>query len=393
MSKRNVEPTDERFMMKALELAGRGRGKTSPNPLVGAVLVKDGSIIGEGWHECFGQAHAEVNAIHNARNNRNDPANSTLYVNLEPCCHHGKTPPCTNLIIESGIRRVVVGMTDPNHLVAGIGAEQLKQAGIDVETGVLEEDCRRLNEVFCHYITTQRPFVIVKAAVTLDGKIAAYTGDSKWISGEASRREVQELRNQYTAVMVGIHTVMQDDPELTCRLPDGRNPLKIILDSQLRIPKKSRVLIGGKILLACTEEADSQAAAELENLGAGILRCKSKDGQVDLVDLMEKLGTRGIDSILLEGGGTVNASALSQGIVNKLRLYMSPKILGGGNAKTFVEGLGVSSPEIAHQFRIEEVGLLGEDIRITAYPVDHLDEKTQGGPLAEEKQGGTPDNE
>ena len=375
---------DERYMGKAIALARLGQGKTAPNPLVGAILVKNGRVIGEGWHECFGQSHAEVNAIQSAEKSHKNLVDATLYVNLEPCCHHGKTPPCTELIIRSGIARVVIGIMDPNPLVAGKGVDALQKAGISVTTGVQEEDCRRLNEIFIHFITKRRPFVTIKAAVSLDGKIAAYTGASRWITGEPARREVQELRKQCTAVMVGVNTVIEDDPELTCRLLGGRNPLRIILDSNLRIPRKSKVLAGLRsiqnqqkekaaatgvqTILACTEEADTQAAKELEAVGAKVLRCRSKSGQVDLMDLMRRLGSLGIDSILLEGGGTVNAAAFSQGIVNRLLLYMAPKILGGASAKTFVEGLGAPSPDCAQQFRIQDVGLCGEDIRITAYP-------------------------
>jgi diaminohydroxyphosphoribosylaminopyrimidine deaminase/5-amino-6-(5-phosphoribosylamino)uracil reductase len=370
MCERTAAKLDETFMARAIELARLGEGKTAPNPLVGAILVKNGRVIGEGWHECFGQAHAEVNVIRNAQNLQNDPVGSTLYVTLEPCCHYGKTPPCTELIIRNRIERVVMGILDPNPMVAGRGAEALRKAGISVETGVLEEDCRRLNEIFIHFITTKRPFVTIKAAVSLDGKIAAYTGASKWITGENSRREVQLLRNSYTAVMVGVNTVLEDDPELTCRLPGGSSPLRIILDSHLRIPKTSRVLAGSDTMIACIEDVDSNTVCDLEALGATVLRCKSNEGRVDLKDLMEKLGDLGIDSILLEGGGTVNAAAFSQGIVNKLLLHMAPKILGGVSAKTFVEGLGVPSPDCAQQFRIQDVGLHGEDIRIIAYPYE-----------------------
>lgn len=375
---------DERYMGKAILLARLGQGKTAPNPLVGAILVKSGRVIGEGWHECFGQAHAEVNAIQSAEKSHENLVGATLYVNLEPCCHHGKTPPCTELIIRSGIARVVIGIMDPNPLVAGKGVDALQKAGISVTTGVQEEDCRRLNEIFIHFITQRRPFVTIKAAVSLDGKIAAYTGASRWITGTPARREVQELRNQCTAVMVGVNTVIEDNPELTCRLPGGRNPLRIILDSNLRISRKSKVLAGLRsipgqqkeneaatgvqTILACTEEADTQAVKELEAMGAKVLRCRSKSGQVDLMDLMRRLGSLGIDSILLEGGGTVNAAAFSQGVVNKLLLYMAPKIVGGASAKTFVEGLGAPSPDCAQQFRIQDVEICGEDIKITAYP-------------------------
>ena len=358
---------DKEFMKRVLTLAENGIGKTNPNPLVGAVIVKEGRIIGEGWHERYGGAHAEVNAVKNALES---VESATVYVNLEPCCHFGKTPPCTELLIEKKIKRVVIGSLDPNPLVAGKGVKRLKEAGIEVTTGVLEQECKELNEVFFHYIQTQRPFVVIKAATSLDGKIAAPSGESKWITEEEARKDVQLLRNHYSAIMVGVGTVLKDDPELTCRYEGGRNPVRIILDSSLRIPTNSRVLTDQErntTLLACTERASPKRVKQAEALGAKVIRCKSLNRRIDLVDLMEKLGGLSIDSILLEGGSTVNESAISSGIVNKLILYVAPKIIGGERSKTFVGGIGIPSLDQAYPLRIESMERVGEDMKITAY--------------------------
>ncbi|HYE69283.1 MAG TPA: bifunctional diaminohydroxyphosphoribosylaminopyrimidine deaminase/5-amino-6-(5-phosphoribosylamino)uracil reductase RibD, partial [Anaerovoracaceae bacterium] len=267
---------DRFYMKRALELAEKGVGKTNPNPLVGAVIVKEGRIIGEGWHERYGQAHAEVNAIHNAdvsaANIESESVEgSTVYVNLEPCCHHGKTPPCTELLISKGVNRVVIGTLDPNPLISGKGAQQLSDAGIEVTIGVMEQECKRLNEVFFSYIQKHRPFVVLKAAMSLDGKIAAPSGESKWITEESARRDVQLLRNQYSSIMVGVETVIKDDPELTCRLDGGRNPRRIILDSCLRIPLDRKVLTdqqANRTMMVCTERASQSKADRLKALGA-----------------------------------------------------------------------------------------------------------------------------
>ncbi len=383
---------DVGYMKRALELAENGAGKTNPNPLVGAVIVRDGRIIGEGWHERYGQAHAEVNAVKNAEMNAAKAAESdtgdnirvfkagrpaectegaTIYVNLEPCCHFGKTPPCTELLIEKRLKRVVIGTLDPNPLVAGRGAQRLREAGMEVTVGVLEQECRKLNEVFFHYIHKQRPFIVMKAAMSLDGKIAAPSGESKWITEEAARRDVQLLRNRYSAIMTGVETVIRDDPELTCRLEAGRNPMRIILDSSLRIPDGSKVLTDQQrngTLIACTEGALPEKAARLEALGAKLLHCRSRDGRVDLEDLMEKLGSLSVDSILLEGGATVNDSAFAQGIVDKLILYVAPKIIGGEKSKTIVGGRGIDRLDRAYPLYIESMERVGEDLKITAYP-------------------------
>jgi len=373
---------DTDYMKRALELAENGIGRTSPNPLVGAVIVKDGRIIGEGWHENYGQAHAEVNAIHNAEVNATNHAGtnaeyaaetvegSTVYVNLEPCCHHGKTPPCTELLIGKRVKRVVIGTLDPNPLISEKGVQRLRDAGIEVTVGVMEQECKRLNEVFFSYIQKHRPFVVLKAAMSLDGKIAASSGESKWITEESARRDVQLLRNRYSSIMVGVETVIKDDPELTCRLDGGRNPRRIILDSSLRIPLDRKVLTdqqANRTMMVCTEKSSRSKADRLKSLGAELLYCRSKDNRIDLEDLMEKLGRLTIDSILLEGGATVNDSAFSQGIVDKIILYVAPKIIGGEKSKTVVGGLGIDSLDQAYPLCIESMERIGEDLKITAY--------------------------
>lgn len=359
---------DMEYMRRALELAENGLGKTNPNPLVGAVIVKNGRIIGEGWHERYGEAHAEVNAIRNATES---VESAEIYVNLEPCCHFGKTPPCSDLIIEKGIKRVIIGSVDSNPKVEGVGIKRLREAGIEVTLGVMEEECRKLNEVFFHYHEKRRPFVVAKTAISLDGKTAAPTGESKWITGEAARNEVQHLRNRYSAIMVGIGTVIKDDPELTCRLEGCKNPIRIILDSNLRINRNSRVLNdqqNNPTIIACTDYASFERASELEGLGAKVLRCKSLGSHIDLEDLMGKLKELAIDSILLEGGSAVNDAAFSQGIVSKVIIYIAPKIIGGEKSKTFVGGKGVTQLKEAYPLWVESIDRVGEDIKITAYP-------------------------
>lgn len=359
--------TDMEYMKRALKLAENGIGKTSPNPLVGAVIVKNGKIIGMGWHERYGGAHAEVNAIKNAVES---VESAEIYVNLEPCCHYGKTPPCSELLIEKGIKRVIIGATDPNPKVEGGGIKRLREAGVEVAVGVMKEESRKLNEVFFHYHEKRRPFVVMKTAISLDGKTAAPSGESKWITGTSARNEVQHLRNRYSAIMVGIGTVVKDDPELTCRLEDGKNPVRIILDSSLRINRNSRVLTDQQrnpTIIACTDRASSESISELKALGAKVLRCKSLGSHVDLEDLMDKLKELAIDSILLEGGSAVNDAALFQGIVNKVIMYIAPKIIGGENSKTFVGGKGINQLNQAYPVWIESIDKVGEDIKITAY--------------------------
>ncbi len=351
---------DQDYMRLALELAERGRGWTSPNPMVGAVIVKDGQIIGRGWHERCGQPHAERNALASCAQ---DPRGAELYVTLEPCCHHGRQPPCTDAILEAGIRRVAVGSGDPNPLVSGKGIRILREHGVEVAEGVLQEECDRLNEIFFHYIQTKRPFVVMKYAMTMDGKIAAYTGASKGVTGEAARAHVQAQRHRCAAIMAGVGTVLADDPLLTCRMEGGKNPIRVVCDTHLRTPLTAQVVITAKealtILATCCTDRKKQSA--YENAGCRILAVDEKDGHVDLRQLMEKLGQEQIDSVLLEGGGTLNWAALKSGVVQKVQAYIAPKLFGGRDAKTPVEGQGVSSPAEAFHLKNTAVTPLGED--------------------------------
>lgn len=357
--------TAEEYMKRALELAERGRGRTSPNPVVGAVIVRDGAVIGEGWHKKCGENHAEINAFEDAVRRGEDVRGAEMYVTLEPCSHYGRTPPCAKAIIGHGIKRVHIGILDPNPKVAGRGVRMMKAAGIHVESGILEEECRRINEIFLKYITTKTPFVVMKTAMTLDGKIAACTGDSKWVTGEESRRVVQEMRNRLTGIMVGIGTVLADDPRLTCRLEGGRDPVRIITDTHLRIPLDAKVLKDDNCIIAAAEDCDPR---KHEKLGSRVLITKKAGDSLDLIDLMKKLGEREIDSILLEGGGTLNEAALRQGIVDRLVSFIAPKIVGGRDAKTPVEGKGFE--EMSRAIRIEnlEIQKIGEDLMIQGTP-------------------------
>lgn len=355
------------YMERALELAEKGRGFTSPNPMVGAVIVKDGRIIGEGYHEKAGEAHAEVNAIRSATES---VEGATIYVTLEPCSHYGKTPPCSDLIIEKKLEKVVVAATDPNPLVSGRGLERLRASGIEVSEGVLADKSNQLNDVFNHYITTKTPFVLMKYAMSLDGKIATESGDSKWISSEESRAHAHHLRGYLSGIMVGIGTVLKDDPELTCRVPGYKNPVRIVLDSELRVPLTSKVLMNqdeAKTLIMTTEHAAMSMRNEIEKLGVEILIVPELNGKVDLRKALKILGEKEIDSILLEGGGTLNAAALEAGIVNKANIYIAPKIIGGEKAVSPVMGRGVENMADAFLMTDMKVTILKEDILVEGY--------------------------
>ncbi len=356
---------DSEYMRMALEYAKRGCGFTAPNPMVGAVIVKDGRVIGQGWHEKYGEPHAERNALASCTES---PEGAVMYVTLEPCCHYGKQPPCVEAVIEARLQRVVVGSADPNPLVSGKGIRILREHGIQVTEHVLQEECDRLNEVFFYYIQTKQPFVVMKYAMTLDGKIAAYTGDSKWITGEAARNHVQQQRHRYTAIMAGIGTVLADDPLLTCRIADGKNPVRIICDTRLQTPLHSQIAATAgevpTILAAGKHYADRRKQEALEQMGCRILLTDEKNGHVDLRQLMKLLGEQQIDSILLEGGGTLHWAALESGIVRKVQTYMAPKMFGGRDAKTPVEGTGVAAAADAFYFKNSVVTRLGEDLLI-----------------------------
>ncbi len=351
----------EYFMSLAVQEAWKGCGWVNPNPMVGAVIVKDGRIIGKGHHEKYGSPHAERNALSACSES---PEGATLYVTLEPCCHRGQTPPCTDALIESGIKKVIAGMEDPNPLVAGKGFEILKKHGIETVCGVLEKECRSLNEVFCHFIAHNTPFVAIKYAMTLDGKIATASGKSKWITGEKAREHVHWLRHRYSAVMAGAGTVISDDPMLNCRLPEGKDPVRIICDTNLRIPLEARIVRTAhefKTYIA-TGAPEGKKSDRLRDKGAEIISVPMKNAHIDLNELMKILGGKKIDSILLEGGGTLNASALACGIVNKAFVYIAPKIFGGESAKSPVGGRGADKPEDAMMLRDRKITELGDDI-------------------------------
>lgn len=357
--------TDEKYMQIAIDLAERGRGWTAPNPVVGAVIVKDGRIIGQGYHRRYGELHAERNALADCRES---PAGATLYVTLEPCCHYGKTPPCTEAILDAGISRVVIGAMDSNPLVAGKGAAILKSHGVCVEAGILEAACREQNRIFFHYMKTKRPYVTFKYAMTLDGKIATETGASKWITGEAARNQVQQLRHAHRGIMVGVGTVLADDPHLNCRMPEGRDPVRIVCDSRLRTPLDAQVVqtAGTQRTILATCCRDEAKIKEYESAGCEVLLLPKKGDAIDLSALMEELGKREIDSILLEGGGTLGSAALAEGIVNEIYAYVAPKIFGGAKAKTPVGGIGVATPQEAYRLADVKTSQIGEDILITA---------------------------
>lgn len=361
--------THEHYMKRALELARRGWGKTNPNPLVGAVIVKDGEVIAEGYHEALGRAHAEVSAFNNAER---DVSGGTLYVNLEPCSHYGRTPPCARAIIENGIKEVVVAMVDPNPKVSGRGIQMLKDAGIQVVVGVLEEEAKKLNEIFIKYITQKKPYVIMKTAMTLDGKIASAQGDSRWVSGEGSRQYVHVIRDRVAAVMVGINTVLADNPSLTTRLNSGKgkDPVRVVVDSRGVIPMDSKVInveSSAGIILAATSLIESKKEKLLLDRGVRIIKADGPEGHVDLAKLMDELYELEIDSVLLEGGGGLNAAALNSGIVDKVMFFIAPKIIGGRDAKTPVEGAGIQFMKDAIKLKNINVCRSEDDILVEGY--------------------------
>lgn len=331
---------EKEYMSLAIDLAKKGLGFVNPNPLVGAVIVKNNKIIGTGYHERYGELHAERNALASL----SEPADGAdIYVTLEPCCHMGKQPPCTEAIIKSGIKRVFVGSKDPNPLVGGKGIEILRQNGIEVIENVVKDECDSLNKSFFHYITTKTPYVIAKYAMTFDGKTASFTGDSKWITNESSRQNVHLTRKSVAGIMVGIGTVLADDPTLNCRTENPKNPARIILDSRLRIPMDCNIVKTAKSIptyIACLE-AQGEKAERLRAMGITLLQVPSNNGQIDLKALMTVLACLKIDSLLIEGGGEVLFSAFESGIVNLVQCYIAPKILGGQEAKTPVGGSGI----------------------------------------------------
>ena len=344
--------TDEIWMCRALELAKRGRGYVEPNPLVGAVIVRDGQLVGEGWHQRYGEAHAEVHALAVA-----DEAarGATLYVTLEPCCHHGKTPPCTDAVLRAGISRVVAAMRDPFPAVAGKGAEQLRQAGVSVEFGVGEAEARKLNAPYLKLLATGRPWVHAKWAMTLDGKIATRSGNSRWISNEASRRRVHELRGRMDAIIAGIGTVLADNPQLTARPPGPRTPTRVILDSQGRIHDDAIVIQTARAtptLIAGTDRMPEAKRAALRSQGCEVVILPSVDARVSIEALLEELGRRRFMNVLVEGGSGAFGGFLDCGAVDEFHVFIAPRLAGGAAAISAVGGLGVG--RMAEALRLAE---------------------------------------
>lgn len=405
---------DKEYMERAIELAKKGAGWTSPNPLVGAVIVKEDRVIGEGYHKRYGGLHAEREAFSSLKESAKG---ATIYVTLESCCHHGHQPPCTDAIIEHGISRVVIGSRDPNPLVSGKGAAILKEKGIEVVEDFMRKECDKLNPIFFHFIKTRLPFVTTKYAMTLDGKIATKTGASKWITSEKAREHVHKLRGRYSAIMAGIGTVLADDPMLNCRLEGAHQPVRIIVDSSLRLPLDSQIVKTANEYRTIVAHANSQGVESVENIvsqgnsaaddntlqnqgnsaademngvslrksadnvkneisneklnvkkevleknGVEVWELPGEEGRVDLWKLIQKIGEAGIDSILIEGGGELHESALREGIVNHICAYVAPKIFGGAMAKSPVEGIGVDEPGEGALLENLNITILGEDI-------------------------------
>jgi diaminohydroxyphosphoribosylaminopyrimidine deaminase / 5-amino-6-(5-phosphoribosylamino)uracil reductase len=353
-------------MRMACRLAEKAAGRTSPNPMVGAVLVRDGEIIGSGFHRFAGADHAEIVALKEANKKAHG---ATLYINLEPCNHQGRTPPCTRSLIAAGVKEVVVGMKDPNPLVSGKGLRSLARAGIKVRTGVLQEDCRALNEAFTKFITRRVPFVTLKLAASLDGKIAAASGDARWISCEESRATVHLLRNTYDAVLVGAGTVIIDNPQLTCRTAGGRDPRRIILDARLRIPLNAEFLRqrgSDKNIIVTSTTSPAAKIRALENLGATVWRLPAREGAVRWLPLLKKLAKTGIASILIEGGATTAARALKEKMVDKVLLFYAPKLVGG-DGRYMIGSLGVESIKQSVMLQNLKIQKSGTDLLVSGY--------------------------
>lgn len=365
----------KKYMKIAIEEAEKGEGFTSPNPLVGAVIVKDDKVIGIGFHQKYGENHAEINAFLDAEKKGENTENADMYVTLEPCSHYGKTPPCADAIIKKKIKRVIIGCLDSNPKVSGGGIKKLKEAGIEVIVNVLEEECRKLNEVFFYYIANKRPFVVMKYAMTMDGKIAAVSGKSKWITSEKTREHSHKFRNKYSAIMVGINTVIKDNPMLDCRLENTRNPIRIILDSSLKIDLNSNICKTAKkiktfIAYVSNDNTinDNKKIKELESLGIEIIKTKNDNGKVSLKDLMRILGEeKNIDSIYVEGGASLHASLLKERLVNKALIYIAPKIFGGFKAKSPIGGEGIKEPENALKLSNGSITKIDEDLFLEYY--------------------------
>ena len=381
-----VLPKDsEKYMRLAIELAKKGEGFTNPNPMVGAVIVRDDKVIATGYHHRCGNLHAERDALKNLAEGR-EPENvgyvdapepgsvkdasadgATMYVTLEPCCHRGKQPPCTEAIVSAGIKHVVIGSRDPNPLVSGKGVQYLRDHGIEVTEDFLRDECDAVNPVFFKYITEKSPYVVLKYAMTLDGKIATAGGESKWITGEEARAAVQRMRHRYMAIMAGIGTVLADDPMLNVRVDGLKSPVRVICDSSLRIPAECNIVKTAQEIRTIVAYAAGNAEKEnvLRDSGVELMHMPGADGRVDIPGLVKKLGESGIDSIFVEGGGTLNDTLRATGLVDRVECFVAPKIFGGACAKSPVEGAGVQSIGDALNLRIESMRQIGEDILLS----------------------------
>ena len=360
---------DEKHMQRALDLAAQAQGRTSPNPMVGAVVVKDNQVVGEGYHMKSGTPHAEVHALEAAGE---AARGATLYVNLEPCSHYGRTPPCADAIVRAGIKKVVVAGLDPNPRVSGRGLKILQDAGIETYTGVLEQEAHKLNQAFFKYIQTGTPLVSLKVAMTLDGKIATSIGDSRWISGEASRQYVHQLRNVYDAIMVGIGTVLKDDPMLNTRLEeqDCRNPVRIIIDTNLDLPQSSNIVKTAtrqKTIVFCGQQADYSRQEFLGEAGLTIIQLPTDEEKLPLEEVLRVLGEMEIMTLLVEGGGEINGYLIEKDLIDKVYWFIAPKIVGGREAPTPVGGRGIQQLKDALLLKSMEIQRFDEDILITGY--------------------------
>ena len=361
-----MSDTDLVWMRRALRLAAKGGGGTSPNPMVGALLVKNDKVVSKGYHRKAGEPHAEQLAVKRAGKKARG---ATVYTNLEPCCHHGRTPPCADILIEAGIKRAVVGMQDPNVQVCGGGIARLRKAGIDVRVGVAEKECMELNEAFAKHITTGKPFGVLKAACSLDGKIATRTGESQWISNEKARRFAHGLRSRYSAILVGIGTVLADDPLLTCRIRGGHSPIRVVVDSGLRMPENARMLdpdLPARTIIACLDGIKPRKEEKLNKKGVQFLRfSEDGSGRVSMARLFDKLGAMGINSVLIEGGAAIHYSCLESGIVDRAHLFIAPILIGGNKAPSIVGGLGVET--LAEAFKLSDIKVrrLGDNIHLS----------------------------
>lgn len=356
----------EFYMDLALNNARAMKGQTDPNPLVGAVIVNENQIVGIGTHLKAGEPHAEIHALQMAGEKAKG---GTMYVTLEPCSHHGKTGPCAEAIVDAGIRKAVIATLDPNPIVSGNGVKILKEAGLEVITGIREEEAKKMNEVFNTFIVQKRPFITLKSGITLDGKVATHQFSSKWITSEQSRYDVHQLRSEHMAILVGINTVLKDNPALTARIPNGRNPLRLVMDSTLKIPHDYQLVTDNQAetWIFTSQHYDKEKRKTLEKLGITVFET-SHSHEIDPREVVQILGDKGISSVLIEGGGNINASFLEHKLIDKVVLYIAPKLIGGKDAPTFLEGLGVKEMKDAVNLIDTDIFPIGNDFKFVGYP-------------------------